>query len=169
VRIIALNSNEKVSEQVAYLNAQLKKPGYRWCVVTFHHPIFPPGGKSGYKEQDRQQWKELFARHKVDFVLQGHDHVYVRGQVPVIENDGTPGSGFQTLYVTSVSGPKQHKINAEHLKSYASEGYTTQRKAVNTQFFQVIEIDGDRVSYKAYTATDERTYENTVRYSKENL
>ncbi|WP_176722325.1 purple acid phosphatase family protein [Candidatus Thiosymbion oneisti] len=196
VRIIVLNSNEKVSEQVAYLEAQLKKPGYRWSVVTFHHPIFSPMGRKNYDEQDRQKWKALFAKHKVDFVLQGHDHSYVRGQVPVIDNDGTPGSDFQTLYVTSVSGPKQYKIKQGQLESYASEGYTTQRKARNTQFFQVIEIDGDRASYKAYTATgalydaavieknhatgekkiiqriphtDERTYENTVKYSTQNL
>jgi len=195
VRIIALNSNEKVSEQAAYLDAQLKEPGYRWSVVTFHHPIFSPSGRNNYDEQDRQGWKALFAKHNVDFVLQGHDHPYVRGQVPVIDKDGAPGSGF-TIHVTSVSGPKQYEIKKGQLESYESEGYTTQRKALNTQFFQVIEIDGDRASYKAYTAagalyaaavieknhatgekkiiqripdTDERTYENTVKYSKENL
>ncbi len=196
VQIIALNSNKLKDEQVDYLEDQLSKPGYRWRIVSFHHPIFSPSGRGNFMPETRQRWKELIARYNVDLVLQGHDHTYVRGQVPIIDETGDPGQDFQTLYVTSVSGPKQYTIREGQLQSYEPEGFSAERIGVNTQFFQVIGIGEDQITYKAYTATgelyddavikknmatgvkkivqqvpdsEERTYTNTVEYRKKNL
>ncbi|MEM9898724.1 MAG: metallophosphoesterase, partial [Pseudomonadota bacterium] len=44
---------------------------------------------------------------------------------------------------------------------YASDDVKLVRKAENTQFFQVVTIDGDELSYKAWTATG-RLYDDFV-------
>jgi hypothetical protein len=49
-----------------------------------------------------------------------------------------------TMYVVSVSGPKMYDI---------LEDPWMDRRARNTQLFQIITIKGDTLSYGAYTAT----------------
>jgi 3',5'-cyclic AMP phosphodiesterase CpdA len=121
-------------------------------ICTFHHPIF-----STAKDRDnkalREAWKPIFDRHRVDLVLQGHDHTYGRtalvgADVPVtLENvptglnrmDGQDG----TVYVVSVSGPKMYNLQ---------EQAVMKRSAEDTQLFQIIEIDGNRLTFEARTA-----------------
>ena len=55
-----------------------------------------------------------------------------------------------TVYVNSVSGPKRYAIKESRWEAY---GATMERAAENTQLFQVIHIDGDTLSYEAYTTT----------------
>jgi hypothetical protein len=50
------------------------------------------------------------------------------------------------MYVVSVSGPKMYDI---------SNDPWMQRKARNTQLFQIITIENSTLSYKAYTAAGE--------------
>ena len=153
LRLIALNSCDEIAVQTDYLETQLKKDGARWVVVSFHHPIFAPGGRTHYTPEDREAWRKLFNRYNVDLVLQGHDHSYLRGQVPTLDPTGKAGSDFQTMYVTAVSGPKQYPTNIRQLAKYETEHFTPVRRAENTQFFQVIEVEGNQLIYKAYTAT----------------
>ena len=51
-----------------------------------------------------------------------------------------------TVYVVSVSGPKMYDI---------SNDPWMQRKARNTQLFQIISIQDDKLSYEAFTAHGE--------------
>ena len=156
VQFIALNSNREQEAQIPWLKKQLQKKGPRWRVVTFHHPIFSPGNDRDNPEL-RDAWKPIFDEYGVDLVLQGHDHTYARGQVPVQSHDGVfKKDTFQTMYVTSVSGPKMYEIREGKFDSYGDEhGLVPQRQAENTQFFQVIEVDGNTITYSAYTAVGE--------------
>ena len=156
LQVIVLNTNELIEEQTSYLEKQLKKPGLHWRIVTFHHPIFSP--RRGVSKQNslmEAQWRPLFEKYNVDLVLQGHDHAYTRGQVPVRNGSGFVRDSFQTMYITSVSGPKQYGIKYDILDSYAEKGLQTLRKGEQTQFFQVISVDGNKLTYQAYTATGE--------------
>ena len=156
MQIIVLNSNEKPRKQTAYLKEQLEKPGFRWRVVTFHHSMFSPRrGESDSSLEMEAEWKPLFEKHNVDLVLQGHDHTYTRGQVPVREEAGFVKDSFQTMYVTTVSGPKQYAINDGHVKVYTEKGVETIRQGEQTQFFQVISVDGNKLTYEAHTSTGE--------------
>jgi len=154
VRIVALNSNEKLAEQAAWLDALLERDRRRWVVCSFHHPIF-----SAAKNRDnavlRAAWKPVFDKHGVDLVLQGHDHVYGRtGLVPpgdppaTIENAPTgvnridPTTG--TVYVVSVSGPKQYDVSDSHP--------LMERLGEDTQLFQIVEIEGDHLQFESRTA-----------------
>lgn len=198
VQIVVLNSMKRTAAQAQYLEEQLKKPGFNWRFVTFHYPIFSPRFRESYAlpASARSEWKRIIKKYKVDCVLQGHDHGYVRGQVPVRTDAGKAKEELQTLYVVSVSGPKQYAPDQEHIASYKKEDFSPVRSGANTQFFQVISIDGNKLEYKAYTATgdlydaaviekdfssgtktiiqnlpdtSERTFENTGKYSKKNL
>jgi hypothetical protein len=51
-----------------------------------------------------------------------------------------------TMYVVSVSGPKMYDI---------SNDPWMQRKARNTQLFQIINIEDNKLSYQAFTASGE--------------
>jgi hypothetical protein len=197
-QIIILNSLIKLDEQTVYLEEQLKKPGFNWRIITLHYPIFGPSdrGKLTVPPEVRKQWIALIEKYNVDLVLQGHDHSYVRGQVPMIQTTTVQGAEAKTVYITSVSGPKQYAPDKVHLAAYEAENFSASRMAANTQFFQVIGIDENKLSYRAHTATgelydaftldkdfssgekriteqipetDERTFENTSDYSKENL
>lgn len=152
VRFLVLNSIEETEEQIPFIEQKLSEPGPRWRIVSFHHPLFAPGNDRNYADL-RAAWKPLFDRYGVDLVLQGHDHTYARGQVPVRAAEDTVADSFNTLYVTSVSGAKMYKILDGKFELYADEGYTHNRQAENTQFFQVISIDGPQLTYEAYTAT----------------
>ena len=68
--------------------------------------------------------------------------------------DGKDVSGnINTLYITSVSGPKQYEIDSLQMKNYELDGYKSDKVGEQTQFFQVIKVDKQKLTYTAYTAT----------------
>ncbi|MBW3599332.1 MAG: metallophosphoesterase family protein [Planctomycetes bacterium] len=146
VRVISLNSNEKQEAQVAWLESVLADNPNRWTVITFHHPIY-----SASRGRDnpglRELWQPIFDKHRVDLVLQGHDHSYARSGLMTHKNVPTGATNFDeeagTLYVVSVSGPKMYTLDREPFMRRAAE---------NTQLYQIITVDGDELRYEARTA-----------------
>ena len=153
-RIISLNSNEDPERQAAWLEDVLKNNPQKWSVVTFHHPIFSASARRDNPEL-REAWKPIFDHYQVDLVLQGHDHSYARGHaLPHSANmvDGVNLRDYSgTVYVVSVSGGKMYNLRPKGWDEF--EDVSQDRNAENTQLFQVISIDGDRLSYESYTAT----------------
>ncbi|WP_147676653.1 purple acid phosphatase family protein [Algibacter pacificus] len=151
VRIIGLNSMEKQKEQAIWLEEVLKYNPNKWTVITFHYPIY-----SSSAGRDNKRWRDLlkpiFDKYKVDLVLQGHDHTYARGG----ENNMTTGVSKTdkktgTVYVVSVSGGKMynHKPNWDNYEANRS------RLGENTQLFQTITVDGDKLAFESYTPLGE--------------
>ena len=147
LKVISLDG-EQIDESEYYRKAQadwldsiLTYNPKKWTVVTMHYPVF-----STAPNRDnvvlRETIKPIFDKHKVDLVLQGHDHAYGRGNVGSGTSQKSKEAG--TMYVVSVSGPKMYAANED--KSWM------ERKAGNTQLFQIITVDGDKVLYKAFTA-----------------
>jgi hypothetical protein len=142
VRIISLNSNEKLKEQVTWLESKLESNPNRWTVVTFHHPVFSSAVGRGNRRV-RRYWKPLFDRYRVDLVLQGHDHTYARGRnLPGGTNVRENSSG--TVYVVSVSGPKMYSLTPDRWMD---------RRAENTQLYQIISVEDDTLRFTASTVT----------------
>jgi hypothetical protein len=141
MRIVSLNSNERIEEQVAWLDRTLRSNPNRWTTVVFHHPVFST--KEGRDNtQLRELWKPLFDRHRVDLVLTGHDHTYGRGRnLPLGVSEVDAGTG--TVYVVSVSGPKMYVLDEEAWWDRAAE---------NTQLYQVVSVEGETLRYEARTA-----------------
>ncbi len=152
-KIIILNTNREIDSQIPWLEKSLKENTQKWIIVSFHHPVFSSGRDRDNSEQ-RQKWKPLFDEYQVDLILQGHDHTYARGQVPVHFTDPDAAKdAVATVYVNSVSGPKMYGFNEKGWDNFADYGVNLERKAENTQFFQVINVESDQLTYHAYTAT----------------
>ena len=116
----------------------------KWTIITFHHPVFSASEGRDNADQ-RKAWKPLFDKYAVDLVLQGHDHTYARGNnigSGVSVRDTTMG----TVYVVSVSGPKQYRLGKDRWMTRGGE---------NTQLYQVITVSGDTLHYRAMTAVGE--------------
>lgn len=148
VRFISLNSDQ-AEESDKYLKVQkewmekvLANNPNKWTVVTFHHPIFSPKRTRDNKRM-RETFKPMLDKYKVDLVLQGHDHTYARGMSKIPMKRRGESSG--TMYVVSVSGPKM-------TGSHVEKSDWMDRKAIFTQLFHVVEIDGDTLNFKSYTA-----------------
>ena len=152
-RIIVLNTNKLTEEQVPWLEGILANNPKKWTVVTYHHPLFSASGGRD-NEELRNLWKPLFDKYQVDIALQGHDHSYARGRVaPQNEVDGVNMRDYTgTVYVVSVSGGKMYSLRPNAWDGWEAE---RDRAAENTQLVQVIDVNGDTLSYKAYTATGE--------------
>jgi 3',5'-cyclic AMP phosphodiesterase CpdA len=142
-KIIALNTNENFAQQAQWLEEVLKNNKKDWVFVILHHPIIS-AAKGRVNEGIMNNWKPIFDKYKVDMVLQGHDHTYGRGQnVNSGLNAWDEDSG--TVYVVSVSGPKTYSLSDHEWMT---------RSAENTQLYQVIDIENDKLTYKAYTVND---------------
>jgi len=153
VRIISLNSNESryrsyadKEVQANWLDQVLADNPNRWTIVTFHHPVFSPA-KSRDNPDLRRVWQPVLDKHRVDLVLQGHDHTYAR--TGLVAGENVPGGGRVrgkggTVYAVSVSGPKMYELNPQDWMVSSAEG---------TQLFQVIRVDGNKLHYEAKTAT----------------
>ncbi|WP_165225248.1 purple acid phosphatase family protein [Aquisphaera insulae] len=145
-RIVSLNSNERQAEQVPWLEKVLADNPNRWTILTFHHPIYSAAGDRDNPKL-RDLWQPVFDRHKVDLVLQGHDHTYARSGLRAYNNVPTGLSrrddGGGTVYVVSVSGPKMYDSKREPWMI---------RMAEDTQLYQIITVRGDALIYEARTA-----------------
>ena len=150
VRIISLNTLEKIEEQAIWLDTALWSSNARWNILTFHHPVYSTA-KGRDNAKIREAWLPVILKHKVDLVLQGHDHSYGRKNVP----HGASLRHESTLFVVSVSGPKMYALG----ETVTSEMNSS---AENTQLFQVISIDGDKLNFRAYKATGELYDECTL-------
>jgi len=135
-----------LEKQATWLDSVLTHNPRKWTAITFHYPVFSTKSNRD-NEKLRARFKPIFDKHRVDIVLQGHDHAYGRGMVNNVPtgysvSDKTSG----TMYVVSVSGPKMYDV---------SDDAWMDRRARNTQLFQIISIKGDVLSYQAFTADGE--------------
>ncbi len=160
MRIIALNSLEKFEEQTEWLEKVLADNPNKWTVVTYHHPLYSASDGRANDEL-RSLWKPLFDKYKVDLALQGHDHSYARGRVEpyLAEGEENVLDGLNmrdytgTVYVVSVSGGKMYTLRSNAWDDW--DEAERDRAAENTQLVQLIDVDGDKLSYQSFTATGE--------------
>ncbi|MEM6415295.1 MAG: metallophosphoesterase family protein [Pseudomonadota bacterium] len=156
VHFFALSTQSlRIDEQAQWLDTALAASDAKWKIVTMHHPVFSSGADRDSPEK-RAAFLPIINKHSVDLVLQGHDHTYARGaisQTPERIAFGSKGADIDTMFVNSVSGPKQYEFRDQGWDDYASDRVVLERKGENTQFFQVISIDDDRITYEARTAT----------------
>lgn len=152
-RIISLDSpafleyKKDSAAQVQWLTEVLENNDQKWTIVTMHHPIYSTAAGRN-NEGLRSGLQPLFEKYGVDLVLQGHDHTYGRGtNLPIGETKKNGIAG--PIYVVSVSGPKMYTLGLDEWM---------QRGASNTQLYQIIHIDGDRLRYEAYSV-DNRLYD----------
>jgi len=153
LKVISLNA-EEIEEsahlkelQLKWLEDILQNDPKQWTVLTLHHPFYST--KENRDNEDlRKHFKPILDKYKVDLVLQGHDHAYGRGMIGPNQNGGMKEvKAIQeggTVYVVSMAG----------LKMYDAQKFPwMERKASDTQMYQLVEIMGDKLKFKAYTVT----------------
>ena len=150
VRFISMDSQAALLDptvldrQADWLLRTLTRNPARWTIVLHHHPIFSTAtGRDN--DEWRQRMEPIYRKHGVDLVLQGHDHTYGRGlNMPLGQSRKYPDG---PVYVVSVSGPKMYPLALQPWMD---------RAASNTQLYQTISVDGDKLSYQAFTVTGQR-------------
>jgi 3',5'-cyclic AMP phosphodiesterase CpdA len=155
MRIVSLDTNLRgadLDKQVAWLDGVLANNPNKWTVLTFHHPIFSTAPERDNPEV-RDKVLPLVQKYSVDLVLQGHDHNYARGFVTnqasgkkVVDNQS------ETVFVVSVSGPKMYDLTNEN---WEENGAEIKKSVTNTQLYQLVTVDGNKLSFEARTATGE--------------
>lgn len=146
VRVIILESQTKLDEQAIWLEDALSSNSNLWTIVAFHHPVFSTG-RDRKETKTQNAFMHIFDKYNVDLVLQGHDHVYGR-TYKLFNNKIVDDSVQGTVYVVSVSGSKFYpvkKVNEELMVKMGG----------NIQLFQTVHIDGNKLTFKAITATGE--------------
>lgn len=140
VRVVVIDGTSALDlgtakAQAAWLDRALASNPRRWNILLTHQPFFSP--REGRDNALlRQHLLPVIRKHRVDLVLQGHDHVYGR----LKEAAPTP------VFVVSVAGAKQYRLS--------DRARTTMRPvAEDTQLFQVLRFDDARLRYEARTAT----------------
>ncbi|MCD9876638.1 purple acid phosphatase family protein [Streptomyces guryensis] len=112
--------------------------GVDFIVVFFHHCAYSTSTHAS-DGGVRAQWLPLFARHQVDLVINGHNHVYERtdairnGEVgrPVPIGASTDPARDGTVYVTAGGGGRDlYGFPAGVKESY--EGHVTHHDSVDT-------------------------------------
>ncbi|MBN2012655.1 metallophosphoesterase family protein [candidate division KSB1 bacterium] len=146
VRLIMLNGNEMLEEQVVWLDSILADNPNRWTISAMHQPLYSTG-----RDRDNPKLQQLFGpiydKYHVDLVLQGHDHTY--GRTGKIFNGKLVGDNEQgTVYVVSVSGTKIYDLNPRYEKLMEKIG-------TGRQLFQVISATPKKLSYESWTANSE--------------
>jgi hypothetical protein len=159
--VAAINTmaDQYFEAQARWLDHVLAASRARWRVVTMHHPLFELLKRDypGYVEtgpQRRELFLPVLRKHRVDLALQGHDHSYARGSADQ-PRGLTRGRHTGTVFITSSAGAKMYQIGKEPWAQFADQQVALQRQAENSQFFQVIAIDGDTLVYRAHLATGE--------------
>ncbi len=152
VRFISVDSpamgyTEETSDLILnWLEETLQSNPNKWTIVFTHFPVYSCSmGRNN--ENYRTKIQPVLEKYGVDLVLQGHDHSYCRGQN--LENKMTESTNYP-MYVVSVAGPKMYGLNTS---------FWSDRMASNTQLYQNISVDGNKISFETYTVTGE-LYDN---------
>lgn len=123
VHIVFLDSNayERV-EQEQWLDADLtaaRGKGVRAIIVLTHDGPFSRGSHRG-NQLARDRYVPILAKHHVDLVLAGHDHIYQRG-----EHSGVryivSGGGGAPLYQVSCGVGRKPKCPEDGMQKLAAE------------------------------------------------
>lgn len=148
VRFISLNSQaiwfggEGMQKQIDWLEKLLANNPNKWTCVIFHHTVYPV-----MAERDninlRENFQPIFNKYKVDLVLAGHDHAYGRG-MKKISMPGNSGSS-PAMYAVSMSGSKMYRL--KEVPAWAD------KSGAELQLYQLITVNGNKLSYRSYTAT----------------
>ena len=154
VRFIVLDGTSAIDlgtldAQTKWLDARLAESKARWNIVLFHQPIYTCARPNDTPVL-KKAWVPLFDRHKVDLVLQGHDHCYSRLTSAQGREAGREarrnGATQGPVYLVSVGGAKMYGLNDRAM-------IQPDKVAEDTSLFQIIDVSPERLSVRAHLNT----------------
>ena len=188
VHFVVLDTNAMesgyIDDQVEWLEKDLASTNKAWKVVMLHMGVYSTGDHSNdsISIKIRNILPQIFAKYKVDLVLQGHDHVYTR-TMPYLygENENGKVANRNEKYVEEdgylwslePDGTYYITINTAGQKTYPPVGYDTSRifpgkspvngktmsQEVKNRMFAHVEIDGDKLLLQSFISYDDGTEE----------
>ncbi|MGI9575881.1 metallophosphoesterase [Alloalcanivorax xenomutans] len=139
----SLKGEEELAKQASWLDQQLAQADATWKFVAIHQPIY--GSRPTQDEPElRQAFLPILDRHGVDLMLQGHTHAYLRTQ-PMKGGEVVP-EGEGTVYLVANSGTKFYEVGGFQEKY----GVEPAVMIADLATYQVIDIDGGELRYRAY-------------------
>lgn len=149
IQIFLLDSNAGIVslfKQSRWLDKALRNSSARWKIAVLHHS--PYSIRSPYNNLDiKFLFDPLFKKHKVDFVLAGHEHGYARRTTRDLDNHKqTP------IYTVSHCSPKQYPLYINN---------RTDRYGTGNRYFQQFTAHGDTMHMRTFT-TDFSLYDDIV-------
>ena len=139
---VVLNGNEQLTEQAIWLDDILTREKSKWIILSIHQPLYATGkGRDGSKR--REAFLSVIDKHEVDLVLQGHDHTFGR-TYPLKAGKVVKKRQKGTVYITSVSGSKQYKLDPAIQNVFAISG-------ADKQYYHVIDVQPKELKLSSYT------------------
>ena len=174
----AARSNEDArAQQEAYLREAVAdaKANGQWTFVGFHKSLYT--GASHVVDGDiiaaRKFWSPILSELDVDFVLQGHDHVYSRGFVNAQGQNARPEAVGKNEYIDPANAPLYMVGgHAGGLKWYDRKNYTVSEGdpiALNYDFLDVNSAAMNSAGKKeqvmtTFTVSDEKVEVKTTNF-----
>jgi len=132
------NQAPKAAAQLTWLDEELGKSGARWKIVYGHHPLYSHVGED--REKERRiliaALEPLFAKHKVDVYLAGHDHT-----LEMLK----PVKGVNYVITGGGAGPdKAYEVSWTDEAYYAATlgGFTLFRVGKSEIVIEFVRLDG---------------------------
>jgi len=139
----------QLETQTQWLEQTLTASQATWNVVLFHQPIFTCA-RPNDTQKLKAAWKPVFDRHKVDLVLQGHDHCYSRLSSEAGKAAGitarNSGQAQGPVYLVSVTGSKMYGLNDR-------SGTQPDKVAEATELYQIVDVSKAKIAFRTYTAS----------------
>ncbi len=154
---VVLNGSEQLKEQAIWLDQLLDQTESTWIIVSMHQPLYSTGrGRDGTKRRDA--FLPVFDKYEVDLVLQGHDHTFGR-TYPLKNSKRVRGRQKGTVYINSVSGSKQYKLEPAIENVFAVTD-------ADQQFYHVIDVQPSKLKLSSYTVDGALRDEIIIKPSK---
>ncbi|MEL6487525.1 MAG: FN3 domain-containing metallophosphoesterase family protein, partial [Pseudomonadota bacterium] len=143
-----------------------------WKIASFHHSPFRPGIRNKPKNIERREaFLKAAKTAGIQMVLAGHNHSYARasyGEGLLAKTALGDPRNLEMVVVVAVSGGmtgKQTGDKYERGNANLADQLKLDRWANNTPTFQVINIDGDTLSFETRTASNQLYDQFTLRRS----
>jgi len=134
--------------QADWMEKELARTDATWKIAMFHYPAFSTGAETG-RNTVYSRWADIFARYHLDLMLQGHVHLYLRTK-PMKNGKIVESPADGTVYLISVSYPDRYPGRSQRqvrkTPKFADKFYDSN----GSPWYQTIDIDGDRLDYRAY-------------------
>ncbi|MEC0244096.1 metallophosphoesterase [Paenibacillus dokdonensis] len=139
IHFMLLNSEYLYEEQQQWLERDLASTNQKWKIAIFHRG---PYGSIYDTEEVRNLWAPVLEKNKVDLVLNGHDHIYLRTH-SMMDNQVVKEGEGTTYVVAGTSGPKFYPLTKKYWQLVTDED--------KTQMYAAVEIEGDQLKFVTRT------------------
>ena len=137
---LMLDCTSPIEAQSDWIEEQLKNSKATWKIAMFH---FPPYNFEEPYPNIQKAWMPIFDKYRVDMVLSGHTHNYMRSK-PMSGGLVTDSYKKGTVYLISIAIPSHHE-------NMIAEPYAAVRFA-DGQYYQYLKVEGNKFTYTALNA-----------------